>query len=187
VISRFFLMLWIGIMISLVTGCSQEKAETMPLASHETNITYSFTDLKGDPAMHLIDVINQTERTFDIAIYNFDQPDIAHAILKAKQRGVEVRIITDKSKADNRDTGEIFAEFYEARIPIKINQHKKMHLKLSISDRETIVVGSFNYTTESAVENQELLLSIQHSELAEEWGALFNEMWESEAYHNWTP
>ena len=45
----------------------------------------------------LINLIDSTEKTLDMAIYGFrDQPDIFDALVRAKERGVDIRLVTDR-------------------------------------------------------------------------------------------
>ncbi|WP_117170765.1 phospholipase D-like domain-containing protein [Paraliobacillus sediminis] len=152
-----------------------------------SKISYSLSNLEGDPEQQLLDIINNSTESLDIAIYNLDDTAIAEAILDANQRGVAIQIITDQEKLANDDSEEIFTSLSEAGIPIKINTKTKMHLKLTISDQTTVVAGSFNYTDNSSEENQELLFAIEHTELATEWNDLFLTLWESSDYTAWTP
>ncbi len=47
-----------------------------------------------------------------------------------------------------------------------------MHLKMAIIDEQMIVLGSYNYTEDSAYENIEQLLTLSNEELAKD-GRLF--------------
>ncbi|WP_117161519.1 phospholipase D-like domain-containing protein [Paraliobacillus sp. X-1268] len=152
-----------------------------------SKISYSLSNLEGDPEQQLLDIINNSTESLDIAIYNLDDTVISEAILEANQRGVAIQIITDQEKITNEDSEEIFTSFWEAGIPIKINTETKMHLKLTIADQTTVVAGSFNYTDNSSEENQELLFSIENTTLATEWNDLFLTLWESDDYTYWTP
>ncbi|MDF2647825.1 MAG: phospholipase family protein [Paenibacillus sp.] len=162
-------------------------ARTVSIENQHTMIDYSFSGLNGDPQILLIQVINGTISKLQIAIYNLDDEEIVNAIMKAKERGVSIQILTDEENADNKDTKVILTKFHKENIPIKINAKQKMHLKLTISDNKTAVVGSYNYTNQSAKENQELILAIHNGKLGTEWGNLFDEMWTSETNELWGP
>lgn len=47
--------------------------------------------------------IAKAERSIDIAMYNFTNSDLARAIIKARQRGVQIRVIVDRSADENED------------------------------------------------------------------------------------
>lgn len=151
----------------------------------DTDLAYSVSGYENDPEQQLIDVINQTESELNIAIYNLDNKDIAEAIAAAAERGVTVRILADGENTSNEDSQEILEELAGKGIEIKINTNEKMHLKLSVADAKTVVTGSFNYTKDSAEDNQEVLVTIENTEFATSMNETFNEMWNSSELEEW--
>lgn len=117
-------------------------------------------------------------------IYNLDNDNIVEAI-SAAERGVSIRIIADGENTENKDSKEIFDDLEALNIPIKINTDEKMHIKLTISDKQTVVTGSFNYTKDSAEDNQEVLLTVSDLDLASSMNDTFNEMWDSGDLEEW--
>lgn len=153
--------------------------------SSETELSYAISGYQGSPEEELIEVINNTKEELNIAIYNLDNGNIVEAISVAAERGVSIRIIADRENTENKDSKKIFDELEELNIPVKINTDEKMHIKLTISDNQTVVTGSFNYTEDSAEDNQEVLLTVSDSELASSMNDTFNEMWGSGELVEW--
>ena len=58
------------------------------------DVKYYFTRATGDLDKQLIKVIDSSRVTLDIAIYTLTKQTITDAIIKARNRGVKVRIIT---------------------------------------------------------------------------------------------
>ncbi|WP_052352991.1 phospholipase D-like domain-containing protein [Neobacillus dielmonensis] len=150
-----------------------------------TQLSYSITGYQGDPEKDLVHVINNTKSELNIAIYNLDNEQIADAIYAAAERGVSIRIIADGENTENKDSRKIFKEFEKLNIPIKISTDEKMHVKLTISDNQTVVTGSFNYTKDSAEENQENLVTVKDSDLASSMNDTFNQLWNSNDLEDW--
>ena len=155
------------------------------IGSNDTQMSYAISGYQGNPEEELIEVINNTKEELSIAIYNLDNDNIVEAISAAAERGVSIRIIADGENTENKDSKEIFDELEALNIPIKINTDEKMHIKLTISDNQTVVTGSFNYTKDSAEDNQEVLLPVSDSELASSMSDTFNEMWYSGDLEEW--
>jgi phosphatidylserine/phosphatidylglycerophosphate/cardiolipin synthase-like enzyme len=147
--------------------------------SSETELSYAISGYQGSPEEELIEVINNTKEEINIAIYNLDNDNIVDAILAAVERDVSVKIIADGENTENKDSKEIFDELEALNIPVKVNTDEKVHIKLTISDNQTVATGSFNYTKDSAEDNQEVLLTVSDSELASSMNDTFNEMWAS--------
>lgn len=150
--------------------------------SSETELSYAISEYQGSPEE---DVINNAKEELNIAIYNLDNENIVEAISAAAERGVSIKIIADGENTENKDSKKIIDELEALNIPVKINTDEKMHIKLTISDNETVVTGSFNYTKDSAEDNQEILLTVSDSKLTSAMNDTFNEMWDSGDLEEW--
>jgi phosphatidylserine/phosphatidylglycerophosphate/cardiolipin synthase-like enzyme len=172
----------ISLLFSL-TGCSVAATakQTQHATTSETkseSIQYAFTQANQHPEKLLIDVINSAQKSLDIAIYSLTQKDIVDAIEAAKKRGVAVRIITDHQEAATKSQAEKLKQLLSDGIPIKQNTHKGlMHLKVTIADKATVTTGSFNYTQAASTTNDEVLVVIRDSKIAQDWESQFERMW----------
>ena len=89
----------------------------------------------------------------------FTSAPIARALVAAKKRGVDVRVIVDRKKDDDdhSQTDRLLA----AGIPTFADgQHHTAHNKLMLIDHHLILTGSFNFTRDADTENAENLLLI---------------------------
>jgi phosphatidylserine/phosphatidylglycerophosphate/cardiolipin synthase-like enzyme len=97
----------------------------------------------------VLKVINSSRSTLLVAAYSFTSPVIAEALVAAKRRGVDVRVVMDKSQRTERYTSATFLA--HMGIPVRIDaQHKIQHNKYIISDGAHVQTGSFNYTRAAA-------------------------------------
>jgi len=100
-----------------------------------------------------------------IQAYSFTSKPIAEAIVKAHKRGIHVEIILDKSnKSAKYSAGDFTAHM---GIPTFIDaEHAIAHNKIMLIDRETVIMGSFNFTKAAEEKNAENLLILKSKELA---------------------
>ncbi len=161
------------------------KEDASSLSFDSDGISFAFSDVVNDPKTVLLQAINEANNTLDIAIYNFEDREIAQAVLNARIRGVSVRIMTDASKAKKNDQAAILDEFTRNNIVVKINTSRKMHLKMAIIDERLIVTGSYNFTEASADENLEQLMTLSNEELAQEWTGIFTDLWNRGEFKRW--
>ncbi len=182
VLLGFIASLLVNILL-LTKVMTREYTSSFSLESDE--IRFAFSDVVNDPKMLLLQAIDEATNTLDIAIYNFEDEEVAQAVLNAHNRGVHVRIMTDASKAKKDDQAAILDEFTQNNIDVKINTSRKMHLKLAIIDEQRIVTGSYNFTEASAYENLEQLMTISNEELAQEWTAIFEGLWNRSDFNRW--
>src|SRR5437762_11432360 len=93
--------------------------------------------------------------------YSFTSVPIANALVEAHNRGVAVYIILDKSQRTEKYSGADFVA--HAGIPTLIDAaHAIAHNKIMLIDGQTIITGSFNFTTNAEQHNAENLLIIRN-------------------------
>ncbi|MFC4435893.1 phospholipase D family nuclease [Cupriavidus respiraculi] len=102
----------------------------------------------------LIDAIDRTRRSLLVQAYSFTSKPIAQAILHARKRGVDVRVIVDKSQVSERYTSATFLK--NQGIAVLIDRKPAIaHNKVMIFDKEAVFTGSFNFTKSAEERNTE--------------------------------
>lgn len=102
-----------------------------------------------------------------VQAYSFTSVPIAKALVNAKNKGVDVKIILDKSQI----TAKYFAVTFFTNHGISPSIDYKptiAHNKVIIIDSEAVITGSFNFT-KAARENAENLLIIYDTDLAKKY------------------
>ncbi|TXI03158.1 MAG: phospholipase D family protein [Rhizobium sp.] len=93
----------------------------------------------------LINAIDQTQSSLMIQAYSFTSAPIAKAVVEAKRRGVDVRVIVDKSQRTEKYSIVTFLN--NAEIPVVVDSSVKIaHNKVMIFDQQAVFLGSFNFT-----------------------------------------
>ncbi|MFB9326327.1 phospholipase D-like domain-containing protein [Paenibacillus aurantiacus] len=146
-------------------------------------ISFALTKTICPPIHKLSDIIDNSERNLDIAMYTFTDHEILTRIIQATKRGVKVRLITDKKQTSSaKGQLPILQELSAAGVPIKINKHNGyMHLKVLITDHKKVVTGSYNYTGAAKKNHDEVIVILEDSEIANRWTEQFNKMWNDNA------
>ena len=107
----------------------------------------------------IVSLINDSQKNITIAMYNFSYKKFAKALKEAKKRGVEVTIIFDKKKIEEKES--LYSYFKKHKINCVIVD-EKMHLKVALFDNKTMLLGSTNFTKKSFSDNYEILYSTQN-------------------------
>ncbi len=129
--------------------------------------------LRGGPDRALADAIDQARLSVEVAIYDLNLWSLRDALLRAHRRGLVVRVVTE---SDNSDRPEIEA-LKQAGIPVLGDRREGlMHDKFVIIDRSQVWTGSMNFTLNGAYHNDNNLIRVQSSRLAENYLAEFDEM-----------
>lgn len=118
----------------------------------------------------IVGVLVEAKQTVLVQAYSFTSTPIATALAAAKARGVDVRVILDKSQRTERYSGADFIA--HAGIPLLIDEQPAIaHSKVMIIDSAVIITGSFNFTSSAESRNVENLLVLRSVELAASYAA----------------
>jgi len=139
------------------------------------------------PADHLVALYQGAQRTIYIAVYGLTYPPVVRALIAAKKRGVEVRVITDRGKLDDRNQRAALDTLRLAGVPIKINRHDGlMHMKQVVVDDRVNTSGSMNQTTSAAFYNDERLDILHDTASTLRAKEKFLKMWDDHTrYQDW--
>jgi phosphatidylserine/phosphatidylglycerophosphate/cardiolipin synthase-like enzyme len=116
--------------------------------------------------------------TLDLAIPEITSLEMAQALVKARQRGVKVRVIAD-SKLANRRTSKI-TFLIQQGILVKVLGGKEkgvMNLRFAIIDGKGVFTGSFDWTEALLKWNYENILIIHESVTVVSYQKEFDRLW----------
>ncbi|MCB0831954.1 MAG: hypothetical protein KDC45_00680 [Bacteroidetes bacterium] len=150
----------------------------------------------------VIDCINQSKRSIDIAAFELNSLNIVVALCKAKERGVRVRLVFDDEHAPNNNpplwkvARSLLTTKYgipimsDAGWPV-VNRKDKflkgyrslMHHKFIVIDNlssdshdAVVITGSYNFTITGMVSMQNVVI-IRNANLARNYTVEFEKMW----------
>ena len=128
----------------------------------------------------LIDKINAAQSSIHIASFEFDLTPVAEALIAAKQRGVDVRWVTDNEhglEADEEPGHGQFAMLEKAGIEVRSDDRTAlMHNKFWIFDGEAVWTGSTNITINGIFKQNNNVIYIRSTRLAAIYESEFQEM-----------
>jgi phosphatidylserine/phosphatidylglycerophosphate/cardiolipin synthase-like enzyme len=136
-------------------------------------------DYEGGPDEVLAVGIDQARLSVDVAAYSFNLWSIRDALIHAHQRGVVVRMVME---SDNMDTQEV-QQIKDAGIPVIGDQHEGlMHNKFIVIDRSEVWTGSMNFTVGGTYRDNNNLICIRSSKVAEDYTNVFEEMFKHKLF-----
>jgi phosphatidylserine/phosphatidylglycerophosphate/cardiolipin synthase-like enzyme len=139
------------------------------------------------PADRLVGLYRGARHAIYIATYGLTYPPVVKALVAAKKRGVDVRVITDRGKLDDRHQRAALETLRLAGVPIKINRHDGlMHMKQVVVDDQVNTSGSMNQTSSAAFYNDERLDILHDAASTQQAKEKFLKMWADHVrYENW--
>ena len=132
------------------------KDETPGPAAVEDNIAVFFSP-RGGCEDAIVAQLKLAKKSIDLQAYSFTNAEIARAVVDAKDRGVKVRVVLDKSNETDHYTAATFLVNHNIK-PWIDSEHAIAHNKIIIIDGKTVITGSYNFTRSAETSNAENLL-----------------------------
>lgn len=150
--------------------CSLLSIYTIGFAdSFSPNAYYEICFTPGENcAKKITDKIDQAKKEILLQAYNFTDISIANSLALAKTRGVDIRVILDKSQLKAKNS--LLLYFISNNVKLFIdNKPAVAHNKLIIIDRHIVVGGSYNFTYAAKNKNAENIVIIDDHKFAEKY------------------
>lgn len=121
----------------------------------------------------IVAAIQSATSEIRVQAYGFTSAPILGALVAARRRGVDVRVILDKSNRQPRYTGA--TTMLNAGIPVWIDSPSGIaHSKIMVIDQRVVVGGSFNFTSSADSRNVENVTITSSPVLAAQYLADWN-------------
>jgi phosphatidylserine/phosphatidylglycerophosphate/cardiolipin synthase-like enzyme len=127
-----------------------------------------------DGGAKVIEVVAQAKRQVLVQAYILTHRAIAEALVVARQRGVDVRVLADQEQAGRVETS-LLGWLVERDVPVWLDgRHAAAHNKTMVIDAgqegATVITGSFNFSHSAQYRNAENLLILRgHPVVAEQY------------------
>ena len=124
----------------------------------------------------IIPKINQAKKSIYIETFVFTHKSLANALIEAKNRGVDVKIIVDATNCSSSHS--MVKNLRSNGIKVKIENYAgKMHMKTLIIDDDYFIAGSMNLSNSGENYNDENVFMIKNSELNKKARIFFDYLW----------
>ncbi|MGB2895196.1 MAG: phospholipase D-like domain-containing protein [Anaerolineales bacterium] len=129
--------------------------------------------LHGGPDSALAKAIDEARYSVDVAVMQLDLWSLRDALLDAGRRGVNIRVVVDSDYLLEPEIQDLIS----AGIPVIADRRESlMHHKFAVIDQLDVWSGSMNYTVNGAYRNDNNLIHIRSSKLAQSYTREFEEM-----------
>ena len=158
--------------------------DAAPIRFNGQNFPRAIFSPQGGIEDAVIRAVDAAKATIDIAMFSFYSRRIAEALLAAKERGVAVRLVLDKSQASLSSLDDWFAwHEFEMRVVTGPDDtrdplYQKMHNKYGVFDGKLVETGSFNYSPNAEKNSFENSNWFDLPEMAARYTAFFEAMFQ---------
>jgi phosphatidylserine/phosphatidylglycerophosphate/cardiolipin synthase-like enzyme len=130
----------------------------------------------------LLDVLKEAKREVLLAMFHLSSRPLVDALVAARRRGVDVRVVLDANKAAGKGRLD---DLRRAKVPTRLMRLGKtgddleihFHHKFLVVDRALVATGSFNWTAQADGSNYENEVILRSPKLADEYRGEFERIW----------
>ncbi len=142
-----------------------------------------------NPETGLVSIIGKAKESFYGAFYEISSPRVVDALVEARRRGVEVRLVTEHdTMRKKKGRGLRFMKkLEESGIEVVSDPPRRrglMHNKFAVIDGTYLWTGSYNATVNDSVKNNNNAILIYSPLLADIYKNEFLEMFDEEIFGN---
>lgn len=150
----------------------------IPTANNKANnMQIYFSPQDKSISSAVLPIIENAKDYIYIPIFVITENRVVEALIKAKQRGVDVRLISDALNASSK-----YSKIKVLRangIPVKIENYAgKMHSKTMIADDKYSIIGSMNFSKSGETKNDENTIVLENAEAAKYLKRFFLYQWD---------
>lgn len=157
-----------------VTKIKRHNFEKISLP--ETSLEVYFSPQDNAITSQVIGYIDSSQKYIYMPVFVLTHKGMESALIRAKQRGVDVKIIVDATNVFAK--GSSVKALREAGIPVKVENYAgKLHSKSIIIDDKFILAGSMNFSNSGERRNDENILIVKNSRLAMFYREFFEYLW----------
>lgn len=148
--------------VMLMLPFSAQSFEKVELNCTDSYVAFS---PRGEGQSLIVDRIGLAKKEILVQAYGFTNQRITEALIKAKQRGVDVQVLVDKSNETAKFSK--VKDLLKAGITVLVDSKPAIaHNKVMIFDESAVITGSFNFTSAAQNKNAENVLLLENQELA---------------------
>jgi phosphatidylserine/phosphatidylglycerophosphate/cardiolipin synthase-like enzyme len=123
--------------------------------------------------------IDAARKSVDLATFDFDIPEVTDALIRAKQRGLVVRMIVDSENLETPEVAQQTGRLESAGIPVHFDDREPfMHNKFMVVDAAVAWTGSWNVTTNDTFRNNNNFQRFSSDLMAADYTREFEQMFD---------
>ncbi|KAM7008648.1 mitochondrial cardiolipin hydrolase [Tautogolabrus adspersus] len=127
----------------------------------------------------LLRILLSASSTLDLCVFAFSNMDLCRAVLVLHNKGVIMRVLTDKDYA--AISGSQIGVLRKAGICVRSDRGSRgsmyMHHKFAVIDGRLLITGSLNWTLQAVQANMENIVVTEEPDLLRPFTKEFNRLW----------
>jgi cardiolipin synthase A/B len=142
--------------------------------------------MPDDTAKPILDAIDGAKKSIRVKMFLFSDPSLLAAVIKARQRGISVRIMLNPARRSGEsENSETSKRLKAAHIEV-IDSNPEFavtHEKSMVVDDETAFIHSLNWDTKNLTETRDYAVVTTHGSEVDEIIKCFEADWKRKPFH----
>ena len=143
-----------------------EPRQTPPAIMARGTVQVGFAPWDNAEGM-IVDAIREAKQQILVHAFSFTSRTIANALIAARRRGVDVRVMADREQTLGGEASRI-PDLVRAGIPVTLEvRYQSAHNKVMVIDagsaEAAVITGSYNWTYAAQYRNAENVLILRHN------------------------
>jgi len=159
-----------------LTKIAEMEADINALRTQlEIEILGVYFSPNGQCESKVIEWIGRANSSIHILIYSFTLDSVSDALITAHNEGIEIKIVFEKSQISQYSE---YPTLKTAGVTVRNDTNSKlMHHKVMIVDETIVLTGSFNWSASGQESNNENLIVLNSTYIANIYEGEFQEIW----------
>jgi phosphatidylserine/phosphatidylglycerophosphate/cardiolipin synthase-like enzyme len=140
--------------------------QSPPVLPAQGTVQVAFTPWDNAEGV-IVDCIRRARNQILVQAFSFTSRALANALIAARRRGVDVRVMADREQTFSGEASRI-PDLAQAGIPVALEvRYQSAHNKVMIIDAaladSAVITGSYNWTHAAQSKNAENVLILRHN------------------------
>mmetsp|Transcript_1415 Transcript_1415/g.1876 ORF Transcript_1415/g.1876 Transcript_1415/m.1876 type:complete len:325 (-) Transcript_1415:65-1039(-) len=164
----------------------QSVVQKLDITSKPINEAIFFPEPSGNSTANFdrfLHYLRSARVSIDICVFTITDDRISNIIEDLFREGIKIRIITDNDTS--LQEGSDIQKFKDVGIPVKMDKSAAhMHHKFAVLDNALLVNGSFNWTRQASLLNNENVMVTNNADFVIAFKNEFERMWKDSGRFN---
>lgn len=125
----------------------------------------------------ILDELSNAKNSVKLMAFSFTEQKIASQLGDLAKKGVSVKCLFDYGQANSKYSQDSYLRGCGIKIKMSPNRSGKMHHKVIVIDDETVITGSYNYSKNAELNNDENILILKNKDIAAKYVKEFKRCW----------
>lgn len=171
---------WFGRALAEPNGHDIDASGVLQAFFTTPSLKYPDQDWQRPPSPLLEAVLKDIDAAhtqIEVASFDFDIKELTQALLRARRRGVAIRLVVDSENLLTPEVAQQAGQLQRAGIGVRFDRREPfMHDKFLVIDGALTWLGSWNLTTNDTWRNNNNMLRFANAQLAADYANEFEQM-----------